>query len=80
MEFDFPRVLLSEHSIVLYPHLLHLSYFQLKSNPEFYEGYVPMEYGEYLKKMSKYYSTLTILSDLVAIQGDPFLQIDFFID
>uniref|UniRef100_A0A7C9D9M6 ubiquitinyl hydrolase 1 n=1 Tax=Opuntia streptacantha TaxID=393608 RepID=A0A7C9D9M6_OPUST len=26
---------------------------QLKSNPEFYEGYVPMEYGEYLKKMSK---------------------------
>ncbi|KAH9619354.1 hypothetical protein KSS87_002877 [Heliosperma pusillum] len=26
---------------------------QLKAQPEFYEGYVPMEYGEYLKKMSK---------------------------
>ncbi|KDP30467.1 hypothetical protein JCGZ_16146 [Jatropha curcas] len=27
--------------------------FQLKSCPEKYEGYVPMAYGEYLKKMSK---------------------------
>ncbi|KAH9620602.1 hypothetical protein KSS87_012101, partial [Heliosperma pusillum] len=26
---------------------------QLKAQPESYEGYVPMEYGEYLKKMSK---------------------------
>ncbi|XP_056687567.1 OVARIAN TUMOR DOMAIN-containing deubiquitinating enzyme 9-like isoform X2 [Spinacia oleracea] len=26
---------------------------QLKSEPESYEGYVPMEYGEYLNKMSK---------------------------
>ncbi|KAI9086206.1 hypothetical protein K1719_031660 [Acacia pycnantha] len=26
---------------------------QLKSHPEIYEGYVPMEYGEYLEKMSK---------------------------
>ncbi|KAL8168041.1 hypothetical protein V2J09_009540 [Rumex salicifolius] len=26
---------------------------QLKSNPEEYEGYVPMEYDEYLEKMSK---------------------------
>ncbi|CAO2830399.1 unnamed protein product [Amaranthus hypochondriacus] len=26
---------------------------QLKSEPEYYEEYVPMEYGEYLKKMSK---------------------------
>ncbi|KAI3920538.1 hypothetical protein MKW92_021857 [Papaver armeniacum] len=27
---------------------------QLKSQREMYEGYVPMEYGDYLKKMSKY--------------------------
>ncbi|XP_043704801.1 OVARIAN TUMOR DOMAIN-containing deubiquitinating enzyme 12-like isoform X1 [Telopea speciosissima] len=26
---------------------------QLKSHPEIYEGYVPMEYSDYLKKMSK---------------------------
>ncbi|KAJ0046763.1 hypothetical protein Pint_06010 [Pistacia integerrima] len=26
---------------------------QLKSYPEIYEGYVPMAYGEYLKRMSK---------------------------
>ncbi|XP_059626812.1 OVARIAN TUMOR DOMAIN-containing deubiquitinating enzyme 12-like [Cornus florida] len=26
---------------------------QLKSSPEIYEGYVPMAYGDYLKKMSK---------------------------
>ncbi|KAJ4720758.1 OTU domain-containing protein [Melia azedarach] len=26
---------------------------QLKSHPEIYEGYVPMAYGDYLKKMSK---------------------------
>ncbi|XP_074561746.1 OVARIAN TUMOR DOMAIN-containing deubiquitinating enzyme 12-like isoform X2 [Curcuma longa] len=26
---------------------------QLKSHPECYEGYVPMEYGDYLKKLSK---------------------------
>ncbi|GMH09814.1 hypothetical protein Nepgr_011655 [Nepenthes gracilis] len=26
---------------------------QLRSHSEYYEGYVPMEYGEYLKKMSK---------------------------
>ncbi|GAB2286857.1 hypothetical protein Dimus_039797 [Dionaea muscipula] len=26
---------------------------QLKSHPEIYEGYVPMSYGEYLKRMSK---------------------------
>ncbi|XP_027934479.1 OTU domain-containing protein DDB_G0284757-like [Vigna unguiculata] len=26
---------------------------QLRSHPEIYEGYVPMEYGEYLEKMSK---------------------------
>ncbi|KAJ6699170.1 CYSTEINE PROTEINASE SUPERFAMILY PROTEIN [Salix purpurea] len=26
---------------------------QLKSHPEIYEGYVPMEYGDYLRKMSK---------------------------
>lgn len=26
---------------------------QLKANPRIYEGYVPMAYGEYLKKMSK---------------------------
>ncbi|XP_034925262.1 OVARIAN TUMOR DOMAIN-containing deubiquitinating enzyme 10 isoform X1 [Populus alba] len=26
--------------------------YQLKSHPEIYEGYVPMEYGEYLRKMS----------------------------
>ncbi|KAL1819548.1 hypothetical protein ACET3Z_014417 [Daucus carota] len=26
---------------------------QLKSHPEMYEGYVPMDYGDYLKKMSK---------------------------
>lgn len=26
---------------------------QLKSHPELYEGYVPMSFGEYLKKMSK---------------------------
>ncbi|KAK9749575.1 hypothetical protein RND81_02G135600 [Saponaria officinalis] len=26
---------------------------QLKAQQEYYEGYVPMEYGEYLKKMSK---------------------------
>ncbi|KAJ0963619.1 hypothetical protein J5N97_028741 [Dioscorea zingiberensis] len=26
---------------------------QLESNPEIYEGYVPMAYGDYLKKMSK---------------------------
>ncbi|KAF5750396.1 hypothetical protein HS088_TW03G00732 [Tripterygium wilfordii] len=26
---------------------------QLKSHPEIYEGYVPMEYNDYLKKMSK---------------------------
>lgn len=32
--------------------------FQLKSHPEFYEGYVPMEYGDYLKKLSKYSSFL----------------------
>ncbi|XVF07879.1 hypothetical protein REPUB_Repub06bG0177300 [Reevesia pubescens] len=27
---------------------------QLKSHPETYEGYVPMDYADYLKKMSKY--------------------------
>ncbi|CAK7343124.1 unnamed protein product [Dovyalis caffra] len=27
--------------------------YQLKSHPEIYEGYVPMEYGDYLRKMSK---------------------------
>ncbi|XVF83144.1 hypothetical protein PTKIN_Ptkin16aG0110000 [Pterospermum kingtungense] len=27
--------------------------FQLKSNPEMYEGYVPMAYGDYLKKMNE---------------------------
>jgi len=26
---------------------------QLKSNPEIYDGYVPMEYDDYLDKMSK---------------------------
>ncbi|KAJ8899874.1 hypothetical protein K2173_019577 [Erythroxylum novogranatense] len=26
---------------------------QLRSHPDIYEGYVPMEYGDYLKKMSK---------------------------
>ncbi|CAA6666551.1 unnamed protein product [Spirodela intermedia] len=26
---------------------------QLRSHPEFYEGYVPMNYGEYLKKLSR---------------------------
>ncbi|KAL1313730.1 hypothetical protein HN51_040336 [Arachis hypogaea] len=26
---------------------------QLKSNPEIYDGYVPMEYGDYLEKMSR---------------------------
>lgn len=26
---------------------------QLKSHPEIYEGYVPMEYGDYLRKMSR---------------------------
>ncbi|GMP84968.1 hypothetical protein CsSME_00038296 [Camellia sinensis var. sinensis] len=30
-----------------------LGYYQLKSHREMYEGYVPMEYGDYLKKMSK---------------------------
>lgn len=29
---------------------------QLKGHPEMYEGYVPMGYVEYLKKMSRYYS------------------------
>lgn len=32
-----------------------LSNHQLRSHPEIYEGYVPMEYGDYLKKMSKYW-------------------------
>ena len=27
---------------------------QLKSHPENYEGYVPMAYNDYLKKLSKY--------------------------
>jgi hypothetical protein len=27
---------------------------QLKSHPEMYEGYVPMAYNDYLKKISKY--------------------------
>ena len=33
-----------------------MNYFnsQLKSCPEIYEGYVPMAYTDYLKKMSKY--------------------------
>jgi hypothetical protein len=26
---------------------------QLESHPEIYEGYVPMDYREYLRKMSK---------------------------
>lgn len=29
---------------------------QLKSYPEIYEGYVPMAYGDYLEKISKYFS------------------------
>lgn len=29
---------------------------QLKLYPEIYEGYVPMAYGDYLEKMSKYLS------------------------
>lgn len=29
--------------------------YQLKSYPEMYEGYVPMAYGDYLEKMSKYF-------------------------
>lgn len=32
---------------------------QLKSHQEIYEGYVPMEYGEYLKKMSKYWENFS---------------------
>lgn len=27
--------------------------YQLKSHPEIYEAYVPMAYGDYLKKMTK---------------------------
>lgn len=27
---------------------------QLKNHPELYDGYVPMGYADYLKKMSKY--------------------------
>lgn len=37
--------------------LINFSFFivpQLKSHPEIYDGYVPMAYDEYLKKMSKY--------------------------
>lgn len=33
---------------------------QLKSNPEIYEGYVPMAYGDYLRKLSKYGYSLYI--------------------
>ncbi|KAL8152850.1 hypothetical protein V2J09_010610 [Rumex salicifolius] len=40
---------------------------QLKSNPEDYEGYVPMEYDEYLEKMSKYSPQF---SDLFCIAND----------
>lgn len=43
LDCDFPCV------------LLFLNY-QLKSYPEIYEGYVPMAYGDYLEKMSKYFS------------------------
>ena len=48
--------------VVLYISIFHRSYtffvimvcnHQLKSHPEIYEGYVPMEYGDYLRKMSK---------------------------
>lgn len=31
---------------------------QLKAYPEIYEGYVPMAYSDYLKKMNKYYPYL----------------------
>ncbi|KAL1060846.1 hypothetical protein V6Z11_1Z065700 [Gossypium hirsutum] len=31
---------------------------QLKSNPEMYEGYVPMAYGDYLKKMNNCYEEM----------------------
>lgn len=31
---------------------------QLKAHPEIYEGYVPMAYSDYLKKMNKYYPYL----------------------
>lgn len=30
-----------------------VSYCQLKAHPETYEGYVPMEYADYLKRMTK---------------------------
>ncbi|XP_044473071.1 OVARIAN TUMOR DOMAIN-containing deubiquitinating enzyme 12-like isoform X3 [Mangifera indica] len=48
---------------------------QLKSHQEIYEGYVPMEYGEYLKKMSKSGEwgdniTLQAAADLVWIWVD----------
>lgn len=33
--------------------LIFSSGYQLKSNPEIYEAYVPMAYGDYLKKMTK---------------------------
>lgn len=38
-----------EHHKFVRQHVIN----QLKSHPEIYEGYVPMAYGEYLKKLSK---------------------------
>ncbi|KAH9660642.1 OTU domain-containing protein [Citrus sinensis] len=45
---------------------------QLKSNPDIYEGYVPMAYGDYLEKMSKSgewgdHVTLQAAADLVCL-------------
>lgn len=40
-------------AIILRFLLLNCVFIQLKSNPEIYDGYVPMEYDEYLDKMSK---------------------------
>lgn len=31
-----------------------VGHLQLNSHRDVYEGYVPMDYGDYLKKMSKY--------------------------
>lgn len=41
---------------------------QLRSNPEAYEGYVPMQYEDYLERMSEYLSnSFPILALLMLI-------------
>lgn len=42
------------YSLLVIDILFFAVFCQLKSYPELYMGYVPMEYSDYLKKMSKY--------------------------